>query len=144
MTALSAASMKFTILADGTPRATIDFDPKDADAAYKMCGKPGQPLAVAALVVGHAAVPGPAPKPVKEDPRGPLCMEAISLCNNDDFQAFVARNKMWKREPDAAKGYILTTCAISSRKDLDHDPAAGLAFQAMKRRYTDWLMEAQP
>lgn len=135
--ALSAASVKFTVLADGTPRATIDFDPKDADSAYRLCGKPGQPLAVAALRIGHAAVKD---EP-KGDPRGKLCMDAIGLCNNPKFQSFVARAGVWKMTSEAAKGYVLATCGIESRSFLDVAPEAAAKYEDMKRRYLQWAAE---
>lgn len=133
---LAGAVAGLRMLVDGTIAVTMHFEPKDRTAAMQMLGEPGAMVGVVRLKNGAGAAPAPKP-----DPRGPLCMEAIGLCNNADFQAFVARNKLWRPEPEAAKGYILATCGIDSRKEIDGNTEAQAKFRDMQQRYRAWLLE---
>jgi hypothetical protein len=141
--AIAGASMKFSVMADGTPRAVIDFDPKDADAAYKMLGKPGQPVAVVALKTGFAVAGEIKGTAAKVDPRGPLCMEAINLCKNPAFDKWARMNHGPdpKNEPDVAKAFLLEKCFITSRKELDTDLVAQRAFFGLRHEFLRWVRE---
>lgn len=47
----------------------------------------------------------------------------------------------WKGCADATEAtiYIKDTCRVSSRKELDHDEAAGAIFDRIAREYALWL-----
>ena len=129
MTALAAAVSGFRILADGSPRITIDFSPTDGAAVFQMCGSIGQPVAVAGLNVGFEAVPA-APK----EKLGPLCLEANDLARNAAFQQWLSHTQGTDRTEKAAANWIRSTCAIDSRKELDTDEAASEMFIRDVRR----------
>jgi hypothetical protein len=135
---VSGATAGLRMLADGTIRLSVDFEPGDAQAAMQLFGKIGQPLGVAALKVGHAAAGAK-----KDDPRGPLCMEAISLCANQKFQEWIAHAAdagfNWKPTADAAKGFILSRCGVESRKELDESHIAANLFRNITRAFQEWV-----
>lgn len=71
---------------------------------------------------------------------GPLCIEAAGYCRNEQFQHWVIMEgydeDRLKTDPvihalsdeELAKQFILDTCGVSSRKELDTVPEAGLSF----------------
>jgi len=131
------------VLVDGSVRLTIDIEPKDRVAAMTLFGSPGQSIALAALKNGHAAVPEP-----KATYRefGPICREAIELCEHPKFQQYVNRPGMghWKPNADAAKGFILARCGVNSRKELDTAAGARELFIAHVRKpFHAWLEKNQ-
>jgi hypothetical protein len=125
MTAIAGASAGVKDMADGSLRITIEFEPKDAKNAFELFGSRGTPVALAALKVGFQAV-SDAPK---EPPAkiGPLCREAVELCKLPEFQRWIAEDDAAENEADA-KAWILKTCGVGSRKDLDTISGAGSAF----------------
>lgn len=144
MTAISGAAMTLRTLADGSVRLTVDFEPKDRKAVMELFGSPGQPVGVAALQAGHAAVREPAPPASTFRDLGPICREAIDLCGNDKFLEYIGRPAMgkpaWKPTPDAAKGYILSQCGVESRKDLDAaEGARELFIEHVRKPFHAWL-----
>lgn len=61
---------------------------------------------------------------------GPLCWLAIGFCEQEAFQRFAhARNEA------EAKQFILNTCGVASRKELDTDAEAARRFHALRRRF---------
>ena len=134
MTALSGAIQGLRMLADGTIRLTVDIEPKDRVDAMTLFGSIGQPVALAALMVGHAAVKEKTP-----DPRGPLCKSAIELCKNTMFHEFIAVEHYAKTQ-EAAKSYILHCCGITSRKELDTNAEAAEIFRRrVHKEFQAWL-----
>jgi hypothetical protein len=123
MTAIAGASAGVKDMADGTLRITIEFDPKDAKSAYELFGARGTPVAVAALKVGYAAVQEPERAKV-----GPLCREAIGLCQMPEFQGWLDSREWLLAGEDGAKAFILAACQIESRKELDASAYAGNLF----------------
>ena len=121
MRAISAAVAGFRVLADGTVRVTVDIEPKDRIEAMTLFGAPGQPLALAALQVGHAAVKD---EPIKV---GPLCREAVELCKLPAFQEWIAlltndnTSEGGYMSEDRAKKSLCLYLQIDSRKELDRD-----------------------
>ncbi len=121
MTAIAAAAVSLRTLADGTVRVTVDIEPKDAADAFALFGRPGQPIAVAALRDGFAAVP--------DKPKvGPLCLEAVRYCEMPEFQEWRKRRGDLNLTEEGAKATILWDCKIESRKELDANPEAAALF----------------
>ena len=46
---IEGASARISTLADGTLRVTVDIEPRDAQAAFRLFGTPGTAVALAAL-----------------------------------------------------------------------------------------------
>lgn len=61
---------------------------------------------------------------------GPLCWLAIGFCEQPKFLAFSGADSA-----DEAKRFILNTCGVESRKELDTNADAAAKFHAMRRRY---------
>lgn len=122
MTAIAGAAVSFRTLVDGSARVTVDFEPQDAAAAFAMLGKPGQPIAVAALRDGFAAVP--------DKPKvGPLCLEAVRYCEMPEFWEWVTSDSGHHvYDAAGAKVVILFVCGVKSRKELDLDQLAANEF----------------
>lgn len=137
--ALAGTVSGFRVMVDGTVRVTLDFEPKDREAAMRMMGAPGQPVAVAALKEGYAAAAEP-----RKEPIGPLCRTAIGLCRNPKFQKYIGHDGkagfVWSPTEDAARGFILANCAVKSRRDIDHDPAAAERFRHMLQHFQAWSL----
>lgn len=128
MTAIAGASAGVRDMADGSLRITIEFEPKDAKAAFELFGSRGTPMAVAALKVGYAAAQeAEPPKAPRKDQRGPLCKEACDLCAMPAFREWIASGLVEPTEA-AAKSLLCEMCSIESRKDLDSNPAAAQRF----------------
>ena len=122
--AFSGAVAGLRLMVDDTVRITIDFEPKDRAAVMAALGRTGQPVAVAALVIGHAAKED---KP--RDQRGPLCREACDLCAREDFREWLGA-----RTEAEAKSWILETCGVLSRRELDEQPTAAERFRRDVRK----------
>jgi len=152
MTALEGATVRCSTLVDGTLRLLIDFEPKNAQAAFTLFGSPGRGVAVAALHDGRAALLAPpAPPPPTEAPKparrpasarrlpnaeaqaaaaerwhaiGPLCQAAIVFGKTPEFMHWIKADS-----PKAAEARIKALCHIESRKELDDNPEAGETFK---------------
>jgi hypothetical protein len=96
-------------------------------------------MMMALVLVGDDELPERPPEPTKsyeQAPRqrvGPLCLEAIDYCRNVLFQRWVAQEVGDTASEALAKAYILYTCCIESRKELDTSPEAKLAFVNLVR-----------
>ena len=103
-----------------------EVEPNDAQAAFNLFGKPGAPMAIAALVVGHAAVEAPLKG-------GPLSKAAGMLDNNDEFKEWTSLCN-----GSSTHGLVLKFCRISSRKELDHDIDAAARFHSLMSSFNEW------
>jgi len=135
------------VLVDGSVRLTIDIEPKDRVAAMTLFGSPGQSIALAALKDGHAQAYAQSLQPkIRYSDMGPICREAIELCEHPKFQQYIGRAGMgrWKPNADAAKGFILAQCNVNSRKELDTAAGARELFIAHVRKpFHAWLEKNQ-
>ena len=127
MTAISAAAMRCRTMADGSLRIEVEVEPGDAQKAFALFGMPGAPMALAALVVGHAAVKEPELK------GGPLSKAAAMLDGNPDFIEWAGN------EP--TRTFILDFCGVSSRRELDHNHDAGKNFHSMMAMFNQWRQD---
>ena len=77
-------------------------------------------------------------KPEANEPKekiGPLCSWAVMRCKEPEFQKFMRKMRSGvvgdlDDSEESAKFYICEMIAISSRKELDKNPKAALAFRA--------------
>lgn len=155
---LAAAAMRARTLADGSLRIEVEFEPKDAQAAFALFGRPGSPMAVTALRVGTEAAgahpagdddaAAPNASPDNADRKGgPLARLAGQWCHLPAFQQWIrpvydqhlgGDGSGWGDLDDAqlqqlgAEGFarhaILVLCQIESRRELDHHPRARKEF----------------
>jgi hypothetical protein len=100
----------------------------------------GQRMALVLVLVGDDEQPEAPPAPTTRHPvlaengkikPGPLCMEAIQLCQHPAFRDWVQQQPGFDSAPvdeAAAKEFILYECGIHSRKELDTDRQAALRF----------------
>lgn len=73
-------------------------------------------------------------KPVVQESKvGPLCLEAVGLCKRQGFFNFVLF-----RGGLSSDDYLREFCGISSRRELDTNPAAAARFAQLKREFLEW------
>ena len=138
MSAISAAAMRVRTMADGSLRIEVEVEPADAQAAFALFGRPGAPMALAALVEGHAAVREPEAEKPKGGERAKL---AARLGQSADFRQWMLDtfpSTAAKAPPDmtdtqAAAFMVRQICGVKSRADLDTDKAAGNRFDTAIR-----------
>jgi hypothetical protein len=136
--------------------AKVTFWLSDADelAAFKRMtvtkGKTaGQRLACVLVEIGDDELPKepepptPAsdrempPTPAEERKGGPLAKLAGMWCQRQDFQEWCGQSNA-----DQAREFILDTCGIDSRVELDHNPKAAEKFhEEIRLQFADWLKE---
>lgn len=125
------------------PKVTFRLqDSGDLDAFRALTvakgNQSGQRMALVLVLVGEDEQPEVPPAPTTRHPvlaengkvkPGPLCLEAIQLCQNARFREWAAEGAEEEQFSEAqAKEYILNVCCIESRKELDTDRQAALAF----------------
>jgi hypothetical protein len=130
MTAISASTVSLKTLADGTLRISFDFEPRDAQDAFRLFASPGTHVGIAALKDGHAAV---SDKP--ESHQGPLCKWLVLRCKEKDFQEWAGCSS----ENDAAS-FVKHKLGIESRTEIDGYPEIEDRFHRLIRiPYSKWL-----
>ena len=134
---LEAAAMRCRTMADGSLRIECEIEPRYAQAAFALFGKPGAPMALAALKVGHAMKSDERIEEPSEPPKGgPLAKLAGMWCQSKEFQEWCSVNSSTE-----AKLFILEECGIDSRAELDHSAEAAELFHANVRGpYSKWLI----
>lgn len=139
MTAISAAAMRVRTMADGSLRIEVEVEPQDAQQAFALFGRPGAPMALAALAVGHAAVQEPEP----EKPKGGERAKWVAMrCAEPEFQAWLAQKfpqqafgyDKWTPAKDVAAGIVREVCGVTSRAQLDADKYAPHRFDVLIRK----------
>lgn len=144
MTAIAAAAMRCRTMADGSLRIEVEVEPNDAQAAFSLFGKPGAPVALAALLPGYVAaaknMPDPDPDklspPPKEGPPkgGVLAQLAGRWCQEIRFTDWLQSEQgpLWDAcegsPPLRAAELIRRLCFVRSRAELDHDAHAATIF----------------
>lgn len=135
--AISAAAMRCKTMADGSLRIEVEVEPRDAQTAFAMFGKPGAPMALAPLVPGYAAKSDePKPEPPKG---GPLAKLAGLWCGNPAFQRWLKLTypERWEdarseypifADDSLAAEVVRRICGVESRAELDHNEEAAEAF----------------
>jgi hypothetical protein len=141
MSAIPCASVN---LADGTLRIAFDFEPKDAQDAFRLFAAPGTPAAIAALMVGYEAKsPNIKSYPEKDNSRpkgGALSKLAAMWCASPEFQTWSKTNSVAE-----ARIFMLQACEIDGRAELDHNPEAAEKFQRhIRGPYVKYLQARGP
>jgi hypothetical protein len=147
--AISAAAMRCRTMADGSLRIEVEVEPADAQAAFAMFGKPGAPMALAALVVGHAQAgkahePEPAakpPTPSKADGIDHTISKWVALrCREPVFWDWIESRGLknpgfegWERSEQAAAAWVRWRCSVASRAEFDTSPSAAERFHSFIR-----------
>ena len=144
VSAISAAAMTVRTMADGSLRITVEVEPQDAQQAFALFGKPGAPMALAALAVGHAAAQEP------EKPKGGQRAQWCAIrCQEPEFQQWLRVNfpvsaheaeGTGRWGSDAAAWIVRNVCEVVSRAELDTDPEAARLFDELIRR--PWMERA--
>lgn len=134
-------------MADGTLRLSVDIEPRNAQAAFRLFGAPGTSVALAGIKPVAQRLADEPDKPKG----GALAKLAGQWCNDDKFLRFIRSTYDRAMGGDGsgwgdvrpsdfggdAKQYarhcILVLCGISSRAELDHSAAAAQAFHTSIR-----------
>jgi hypothetical protein len=142
MSAISAAAMRCKTMADGSLRIEVEIEPADAQAAFALFGKPGAPMALAALAEGYAAVKEwPTLEPDK--PKGGERSKWLAMrCKEPAFQAWIikafpllAQNELPAEESEAyAKWMARRVIEIESRAEIDTNEVAKQRFDNLIRK----------
>lgn len=92
----------------------------------------GQRLAVVMVEIGDDEQPV-----MQEAPKarpGDLCIMACTFCDDPDFQDWANRRVAYSvLTRDEAKRFVLETCGVESRKQLDFDRMAATRFHTLIR-----------
>ena len=140
MSAISAAAMRVRTMADGSLRIEVEVEPQDAQAAFALFGRPGAPMALAALAVGHAAVTEPEPEPVTQ-PDKPLARWLALRCKERPFQIWAERQISFRGAGGELNSAALVRylCGVQSRGDIDGNAHAEERFHRQVREpYAEW------
>jgi hypothetical protein len=139
---IAAAAMRCKTMADGSLRIEVEVEPKDAQTAFAMFGRPGASVAMAALKDGYDAKDDePEVEPVKG---GPLAKLAGQWCEAPEFQEWLKRSfpYTWAEVADEfpvfaanslAAEVVRRHCGVESRAHLDHDKRAADIFHSAIR-----------
>lgn len=98
----------------------------------------GQRLAVVMVEIGDDEQPVVQPEP-KQRP-GELCIMACTFCADEQFWEWADKTSEEVIEGEnGAKAFILETCGVLSRKELDAQPTAAHRFHKLIREpYMAW------
>lgn len=142
MTAIAASSVNLKTMADGTLRISFDFEPNQAQDAFRLFAAPGTQVAIAALKAGTYIEQQAQPEKPKG---GELARLAGIWCADPKFWAWIGTVSQGvtqgyvTNEAEAAE-WVRKMCDIESRADLDHNKDAGDYFhQLIRRPYTEFL-----
>jgi hypothetical protein len=134
MTALYGTFVRLQTMADGGVRLVLDLGCSLADiAALNLM--PGAAFGLARINGESTIAPitktlnVPTPEKI-----GPLCRLACNFCKSQKFRDWLAFFEYQLFDEAEAKIWLLTTCEIQSRKDLDTDTKAAKKFHSRVRR----------
>lgn len=128
-----------------TNGATVTFqlaDVRDLDKFKELTlakkGMAGQIIAAIMVKVDDEPAPevAPAAAPEPKTKPGELCIMACTFCAMRDFRDWAsnwASNPVLVESEEDAKSFILETCGVTSRKELDTDKMAAIRFHTVIR-----------
>lgn len=159
MSAILATSGAIRSLVDGTLRLTVDIEPKDAQAAFALFGKPGSPVALA-RITNEAAVEhdrqAQAQPPAEPLERKPLSLASkVALrCRERSFQSFLSREKQgaWRQalntgfvtedldesRTNFAADAVRIVCEVKSRSEIVPGSDAAKRWDTLEADYHHW------
>lgn len=118
-------------LADGSPRIVLQADCSLQELAALGLA-PGAPFALARMTqeAANPAVVNQQSTTEQKAPIGPLCRLAVQFCADPMFIRWTAKtlDDAFGACEETAKQFILETCGIESRKELDTDDRAARIF----------------
>lgn len=114
-------------MADGTLRLTVDIEPRHANDAFSLFGKPGVPMALAALKTEAQQ----RRSEQRSNKPGPIALWLIERCKEPAFQAWASPTM---QSESAAADWCKQQCGVKSRRDIDGNPEAERAFNERVRR----------
>ena len=130
--AIQASSVSVRSLSDNTLRITFDFEPKDAQAAFRMFGATGTSVAVCALVGAKEAASEAIPEHTEPAPISRVghrvSREAALMCRMPDFWRWCGQGN-----EGTAADWVRDACAVESRANFDTDSAARDRFIRLVR-----------
>jgi hypothetical protein len=155
MSAILATSGAIRSLVDGTLRLTVDIEPKDAQAAFALFGKPGSPVALA-RITNEAAVEHDR-KAQAQPPAEPLERKQLSVASkvaltvaDPEFHDFMRdpRNGFLKRwanvgglsdDADTAEGIVKAWVGVDRKRDIAGNDEALRKWLQLHRDFQNWL-----
>ena len=131
MNAISGTRRQTRELVDGTLEVKIQIEPNQKAAFHQLFPEIDMPVALAPLVLDAKPIE---PEPTKEK-LGPLCMLAVQWCDDPVFIDWMyEKYSPLVTSPVEAKQYVLDLCNVTSRKELDTNPAAEKKFHDLIRK----------
>lgn len=131
---ITASTVRSQTMADGTLRLVVDVDQKDTLAAFQLFHAPGSPLVIGRLTQ-QAAQESVQKEAVKG---GELAKLAARWCLDTGFLEWLdTAHPHEADEPHdekSARAFMLLTCHIDSRAELDNNPEAAEAFHELIRK----------
>ena len=136
MSAIEASSVRVATMADGTLRLTLDIEPAQAQDAFALFGKPGQPVALAAIKTA-------AQQQATERPKGGSASKWLGIrCGDPEFQEWIERTfpdcvpvtRGQHGAQDLAAITARLVCNVTSRAEIDNNPKAFAAFDRLIRQ----------
>lgn len=121
-----------------TQGVQVTFALPDSDALEPLKGLEGKRFMAVLVQIGDDEQPVQPPVKV-----GPLCIEASDLCKLPEFRRFLRESGFPEvRGVESARCWILDTCVIDSRKELDSDAQAAGQFKTWIRiPFMKWQRE---
>ncbi|WP_341918659.1 hypothetical protein [Polaromonas sp. YR568] len=138
MSAIPASSVSLKTMMDGTLRISFDFEPNQAQDAFRLFAAPGTQVAIAALKAGtYIEQQAQAEKPKG----GELARLAGIWSNEPKFWRWIRTVGGPEIDNDMqAAEWIRNICDVQSRAELDHNNEAGDYFhEAIRLPYMDYL-----
>ncbi|KRC36251.1 hypothetical protein [Acidovorax sp. Root219] len=115
-----------------TQGVQVTFALADSADLDRFKGMDGKRFMAVLVQVGDDEEPvPPGESKAPREKLGDLCFRAVHWCRDAGFQAWLAMRSGCAPEQmteDRARQFILTTCRVGSRKDLDTDPLARQLF----------------
>lgn len=158
MSVIEAAAMRCRTMSDGSLRIEAEVSPADAQAAFKLFGMPGAPMALAALTQQAAqesaqkqTIGTPTTDPDYEHSEaalraakpkgGNLSKDAAMICQDEMFREFVGVVDDFPTMATVAHAaeFVRQKCEIESRAELDHNKEAAQRFATLMGDYRAWL-----
>lgn len=154
MTAILATSGAIRSLVDGTLRLTVDIDPKDAQEAFALFGRPGSPVALA-RITNEAAVEHdrkaqaqPPAEPLERKPMA-LASKVAMTCLQPSFHAYLKDRDedRWLHSPDdrpellpeiRARFFVCIECGVRSRSEITEGSRAARIWADLEADYHHW------
>lgn len=148
MSAIEAAAMRVRTMADGSLRIEVEVSPTDAQAAFSLFGKPGAPMALAALKIGYAQAD--APKATEQDqsidliaPKkkiGPLAYWLVCRCSEPEFWKWLKSMGYKCESAKTCELFQKSILNVKSRNECDTDiDARNRCHRLICGPYSKWL-----